>query len=150
MVPLKVLGNRVLVKPDINSNAPETLESGIVTAKSLAAAVTGEDPTVAVHRGTVVGIGTLRHPLWHEATALAEKLEFHYTSAEDHDFGFEPIGDAARMLRDLVRVQPSVIIGDDVLFSYDAGQQITLEHETYVLLDDKDLLAVVEPEPVSA
>ncbi len=43
-VPLRVLGDRVLVKQDINANAPTTTESGVVLAPSLASAVTGSDP----------------------------------------------------------------------------------------------------------
>ena len=148
MIPLKVLGHRVLVKPDINANAPETLASGITIAKSLAAAVTGDDPTVSVHRGTVVALGTLRHPRWQEATTLAEKVE-RFAARGETEHRTHAFLDAAHMLRDLVRVQPSVAVGDDVLFSHDAGQQITLDDDTYVLLQDGELLAVVEPEPVS-
>ena len=55
-IPLKVLGDRVLVKPDVIDNAPETTESGVVIAKSLAAAVTGSDPQQSINHGTVVGI----------------------------------------------------------------------------------------------
>lgn len=146
MIPLKVLGDRVLVRPDVLSNAPEQTASGVYLAQSMAAAITGEDYTTSVHRGTVIAVGNPTHSLKHEAEALALKLIATYgTFADDAD-----AIDAAHMLRDLVRRQPSVCVGDDVLFSHDAGQQITLDGETYILLRESELLAVVEPEKEAA
>lgn len=138
-LPLRVLGDRVLVKPDVNANAPVQLESGLLVAKSMAAAVTGEDPTSSVHRGTVVAVGNPRHPLHHEAESLAARLE----GINDPD-ALTP--DAAAMLRDLVRRRPCVNVGDDVLFSHDAGQETTIDGESWIILHESDLLAVVEPE----
>ena len=147
-IPLKVLGSRVLVKPDVLSNAPVQTATGVFIAATLAAAVTGEDATVSVHRGTVVAVGKPQHPLKHEAEQLAVKLDVFrqstLTSYDEHVWD-----DAAHLLRDLVRVQPSVHLGDDVLFSNDAGQNITVDGETYVLLHDGELLAIVEPETVA-
>lgn len=139
--PLKVLGDRVLVKPDLIDNAPETTESGVILAKSMASAVTGTDPTLSFSRGTVVGLGTPRHPLKDEAEALAVKLSVNRLHEDERH---HPFTDAAAMLRDLVRRQPAVQLDDDVLFSHDAGQQITLGGETYVILHEAELLAVVE------
>lgn len=143
-VPVKVLGDRVLVKPDVIDNAPETTASGIVLAKSMAAALTGEDKTTSVSRGTVIAIGRPRHPLYVEALALAAKLDAVCCRSLADD---ERVSDAAHLLRDLVRRQPCSAVGDDVLFSHDAGQQITLEGEVYILLHEDELLAIVEPEP---
>mgnify|MGYP001609349557 CR=1 FL=1 len=140
MIPLKVLGNRVLVKPDVNANAPVQTAAGVFIAATLAAAVTGEDATVSVHRGTVIAVGQPRHPLKHEAEMLARKLEARARGDE------EVAIDAARFLRVLTRKQPSVQVGEDVLFSHDAGQNITVDGETYVLLHDGELLAIVESE----
>lgn len=146
-IPLRVLGDRVLVKPDVASNAPEQRESGVYVAKSLAAAVTGEDPTQSLHRGTVIAVGTPRHPLHHEAEYLAEKLwPAGVGYSTDPDVGSSLEWDAAHMLRDLVRKQPAVAVGDDVLFSHDAGQELTLESDTYVILHESELIAVIEPE----
>ena len=136
-IPLRVLGDRVLVKPDVNQNAPEMLTSGIITAKSLASAVTGEDPTTSVSRGTVVGVGHPRHWLHDEADALAARVE----RAGAHAGVF---CDAAAMLRDLVRRAPCVAVGDDVLFSHDAGQETVIEGDHYVILHEHELLAVVD------
>lgn len=148
-MPLKVLGDRVLIKPDTVSNAPETTDSGVVLAKSMAAAITGEDATISVCRGTVIAVGTPRHPLHHEADALAKKVE-RFAHIGETALRQEVFLDAAHMLRDLVRKAPACGVGDDVLFSHDAGQQVTLENETYVLMREDELLAIVEPEPIHA
>lgn len=141
-LPLRVLGDRVLVRPDVNDNAPETLPSGVVIATSLAAAVTGEDPTASVHRGTVVGVGAPRHPLHHEASTLADKLEAYKACAGA--YGDDLVSDAAKLLHDLVRRQPCVSVGDDVLFSHDAGQETTIDGDRLIILHEHELLATVE------
>ena len=146
MIPLKVLGDRVLIRPDTLANAPEQ-HGSVFLAQSMAAAVTGEDETTSVCRGTVIAVGTPRHPLKEEAEALADKLDGASTWDVCDDERFE---DAAHMLRDLVRRHPAVLVGDDVLFSHDAGQEITLDGETYVLMREDELLAVVEPEKEAA
>ena len=133
-LPLRVLGNRVLVRPDREANAPAQTEGGIYVATSLAAAVTGEDQTTNFSRGTVVAVGQPRHPLKDEAEALANRLS--------HTFD-DLAHDAAALLRDVVRRQSCVCVDDDVLFPLDAGQQITLASDTYVILAEDELLAVV-------
>jgi co-chaperonin GroES (HSP10) len=50
------------------------------------------------------------------------------------------------LLRDLVRREPAVTVGDDVLFNHDAGQQITLENQRYIILHEHEVIAVVVPE----
>ena len=143
-VPLRVLGDRVLIRPDVSANAPEALDSGLLVAPSLASAVTGEDPTVSLCRGEVMAVGHPRHPLHREAVTLAVRLERYATNGHS-DTHAETLRDGAALLRDLVRHAPSVSPGDDVLFSHDAGQQITLDDELYVLLRDEELLALIEP-----
>lgn len=137
-VPLKVLGDRVLVKPDVIANAPEQ-HGAIFVAKTLASAVTGEDPTQSVQRGTVIAVGRPKHPLKEEAESLATKLKC-YMGVLDREL----IEDAAAMLCDVVRKQPAVSIDDDVLFAHSSGQQITLDDQTFIILHEDELLAVVE------
>lgn len=146
MIPLKVLGDRVLIRPDVLSNAPETTESGVVIAKSLAAAVMGEDATTSVCRGTVIAVGMPKHPLKEEAETLGNRLAAHVCDPADMSTFEETLHDASLMLRDLVRRQPCCAIGDDVLFSRDAGQELTLDDEVVLLLREDELLAIVEPE----
>jgi co-chaperonin GroES (HSP10) len=140
MIPFRLIGPWVLVKPDINSNAPETTDSGVVIAKSLAAAVTGEDPTVSVHRGTVVAVGQPAHPKKPLVDECVKRLP-------DVSVWNDETGDVISvptLLKDLVRREPCCAPDDDVLFASDAGQQITMADETYVLLNEDELLAIVE------
>lgn len=137
-LPLRVLGDRILVQPDEDRNAPELLASGIHVAKTLSAAVLGEDKTFSVQRGTVLAVGRPRHPLKEEAETVARMLE--------NDVNHEDAVAAARLVRDLVRKEPAVSVGDDVLFNHDAGQQLTLDNQRYIILHETELIAVVEPE----
>ena len=141
-LPLRVLGNRVLVRPDLEANAPAKTDGGIYVARSLAAAVTGEDQTTNFSRGTVVAIGQLKHPLKDEAEDLAARVE-RYAASGKPAGQRDVFTDAAHMLRDVVRRHPCVAVDDDVLFPLDAGQQITMASETYVILTEDELLAVV-------
>jgi len=43
-----------------------------------------------------------------------------------------------------VFTEPSVKVGDTVLFGYDAGQQVTIDDERYLLMREDDLLCVLE------
>lgn len=148
-VPLRVLGDRVLVKPDVQTNAPEQTESGVYVAATMAAAVSGADPTTSVHRGTVMAVGTPVHPLKHETEVLVDKL-FAYYDSYDNDYVTPLALEAADLLCDLVRRVPCVAVGDDVLFSSDAGQETTLDGDTYVILHEHELLAVIDPTPTYA
>lgn len=150
MIPVRVLGDRILVQPDEDRNAPQLLESGIHVAKTLSAAVMGEDKTISVQRGTVIAVGTPRHPLKEEAEAMAAKLHSEICCCNGLEECCSTKLDASHMLRDLVRRQPAVLVGDDVLFNHDAGQQLTLGDQTYIILHEHELLAVVEPEKEAA
>lgn len=105
--------------------------------------------------GTVVAVGLQVHPKKAEAEALANQLG---DAAEDHDLdagwndNLEPlsIGEvswkAAQLLRDLVRREPLVKVGDQVLFSWLAGQELLdADHDVrYLVMREADLLAVIE------
>lgn len=121
---LRPLGDRVLIKPDKN---PEQTESGLHLVEH-------RKPE---NMGTVVAVGPCPHPLKHEASTLAERLERCYDD--------EIITDAANMLRDVTRREPSVKVGDDVIFSWTSGQELFVDDERYLLMREGDILAVVEP-----
>ena len=88
-----------------------------------------------------MAVGTPRHPLYEESLDLAKRVD--WLAVEQAD---STLSDAAHLLRDLVRREPAVSIGADVLFSHDAGQDITLDDDRYILMEEKEVLAVVEPE----
>lgn len=143
---LRVLGPRVLVRPDIDSREPEATESGVVIAKSMAAAVTGMDPVVSYSRGTVISVGSPRHPFREEALDLACRIKkLSATSYDSSQTNYELLRDTAQLLGDLVWREPCVSIGDDVLFSYDSGQEIQIAHDTFIILKEDELLGVVDP-----
>ena len=121
---LTPLGARVLIKPEVSA---DTTESGLILPEN-------RSEKAVEMRGTVVAVGSPSHPRKLDAEMYAEWLE---------DQGERHI-EAAELLRDLTRREPCVRVGDDVLFSWSAGQEITVEDETFLLLREEDLLAVVE------
>ena len=58
-VPFRPLGDRVVIRADVEDRAPEQTESGLLTAKTLAAAVEGSDQEESWFVGTVVALGPL-------------------------------------------------------------------------------------------
>jgi chaperonin GroES len=128
---LRPIGDRVLVKPE---KAPEQTESGLWLSEH-------RKPE---NMGTVVAVGPCPHPLKHEASTLAQKLECLAQDGYAYGEHTEAFTDAANMLRDVTRREPSVKVGDDVLFSWTVGQEITVDDERYLLMRETDILAVVE------
>ena len=57
-LPLRVLGPRVLIAPDIESQEPTKTPSGLLLAPTLEAAVNGRDAEVSYVSGTIVAVGT--------------------------------------------------------------------------------------------
>jgi len=130
---LKPLGDRILIKPI--KNAEETA-SGLVLVEHRKPETMGE----------VVAVGFCAHPLKLEVEALADLLG---RRARASGLTESPEHDASEMLKTLVRREPSVKAGDTVIFSWTAGQDITLDDdERYLLMKESDILAVLEPELV--
>ena len=130
---LKPLNDRILIRPAKN---PDTTDSGLVLPENRA------DQFVEM-QGTVVAVGPCRHPLFHEADALAQKLE----GFSEFTYGAQVVYDAAKLLRAVTRREPSVKVGDDVVFSWASGHALTVDDEPYLILRECDLLAVIESEP---
>lgn len=133
---LKPLGDRVLIKPHQSAN--ET-DSGLILPENRA------DQSLEM-QGTVVAVGTPRHPRKEEADTLASALDEKWSEWDrDRDPGSaHPYAASAALLRDLVRRESCVQPGDDVLFSWTAGQEILIDDERFLLLREDDLLAVLE------
>ena len=49
-----------------------------------------------------------------------------------------------RLLNDGTRVTPEVKEGDRVVFQQDAGTEVKRDNETYLVLNEEDILAVIE------
>lgn len=118
---LRPLGNRILIRPE---PAQDKTESGLWIAEQKK-----PDQT-----GTVVAVGVPVHPKRDEAIAAAEWLD---------DQGDRHI-EVADLLRALVRRHPIVQVGDVVVFSWQSGQELTVDGERFLLMPEDDLLAVLE------
>ncbi len=127
---LAPLGDRVLIKPDVQ---PSFTASGLEIIQD-------KQPE---QRGTVVAVGRARHPLKDVAFDLADKLEKQAWAANGSPYLSL---DAAKLLRDCTGREPEVKIGDDVIFSWQVGQELWVNHgqERYLLMREADILAVVE------
>jgi chaperonin GroES len=128
-VNFRPLGDRVLIRPEKPSDISE---GGIHLVEARKPDECGE----------VVAVGESRHPRKEDAEDVAARLN----AFECFENGDEVINEAADLLRDLVRKEPSVKVGDTVLFSWASGQEITVDDgkETYLLMRESDLLAVLE------
>ncbi len=120
---LRPLGDRVLIKPEVN---PEQTDSGLWLSEH-------RKPEQA---GTVVAVGTPVHP---QRDALEEVIEKLVIDPPEVAF-----------LRSLVARAPLVQVGDYVLFGWNVGQEVLIDAERYLLMRESDILAVVEEEGVSA
>lgn len=124
------LGDRVLIKP---STAPAMTESGLHLVEHWKPEQTG----------TVVAVGHAKHPRKDEALEVADWLLCNEVT--------NPQGStliASDLIRELVHREPLVKVGDDVIFSWSAGQEIWVEDgaERYLLMYESDILAIVETE----
>jgi co-chaperonin GroES (HSP10) len=129
---LRPLNDRVLIKPHVN---PDETESGLILPETRADRYTEM-------QGTVVAVGRATHPRKADAENLAARLDV--ISGWACNFDDETTTTAATLLRDLVRREPIVKEGDDVLFSWSVGQEVTIDDERYLLMREDDLLAVLE------
>ena len=113
------LGDRILIRPD---KQPTQTASGLVLLEK-------DTPE---HSGVVMSVGACEHP---DAAQMRESAEFL------EDLGHE---DIARLLRRAAGHEASVDVGDHVLFTASAGQELTVDGVRYILMRDAEILAVVE------
>lgn len=134
---LRPLADRVWIKPDAT---PTQTESGIHLVEDW-------HPEQS---GTVIAVGLMTHPRKAEAEKVAERVEAVVVAegiAQYVEDDCKALIDAAELLRDLTSREPQVKAGDRVLFSYESGQQITIDDDTrYFMMRERDILAVIEPE----
>ena len=140
-VPLRVLGDRVLIRPDVEEQVAEVRESGLYTAPTLAAAVEGSDRTIWYTTGTIVDVGVWPPDAKHVAlTHLRAWLRSARYAVHKEDVAVLA-GRLEALPAERVR---DYRVGDRVTFSVQAGQDVTVNGESYVIMHDKDLLAVIE------
>ena len=134
---LRPLGDRILIKPERQA---EQTESGLWLSEH------GKPEET----GTVVAVGSCAHPLKHEAEEVALELEerlgpSEYAASEQWITQL-PDYRAVQLLRAATSREPSVKVGDYVIFSWTAGQRIQIDDsdEVYLMMREADILAVVE------
>ena len=120
------LGDRVLIRPDA---VKDQTDSGLHLVEHWPDEVSG----------IVVAVGRPTHPRKADAFEMASHLDS-WTAAN----GLQVFAKAAQLLRDLTGREPSVSVGDRVLFSRIAGQDIQIDDTRYVVMREADLLAVLE------
>lgn len=122
------LGDRVLIQPELPSTVTE---SGLHLAEHRKPEQTG----------TVIAVGPCAHPRKDEAEFYADWL-----LREPRANPQGSTDDAAGLLRALVSIEPSVKVGDYVVFSWAAGQELWVEdgEQRYLVMRESDILCVVE------
>lgn len=123
------LGDRVLIEPD--APAVQTT-SGLHLVEHWPDEVSGR----------VAAIGRPRHPRKDEAFKHADWLE-RYIEALALSRGCS-VAPTAQLLRELTGREPDVAVGDRVIFSRAAGQEVQINDTRYFLMRESDLLAVLE------
>ena len=126
---LRPLGDRVLIRPDA---APTQTQSGLHLVEHWPDEVSG----------TVIAVGTPRHQRADEAEGIARRLDSALFGAGSA--ATKACGEAAHLLRVLTQRDPLVSVGDRVLFSRIAGQDVQIDDTRYVLMREADLLAVLD------
>jgi co-chaperonin GroES (HSP10) len=139
---MRPLGDRVLVKPYKN---PNVTESGLHLPENRG------DQYVEM-QGEVVAVGLMTHPrraeadelareLWSCELAIARQIK---TPTFNPEAKADSLMRAGVLLHELTQREPVVSIGDQVLYSWASGQEITIDDERYILLREEELLAVLE------
>lgn len=123
------LGDRVLIRPDA---VKAQTDSGLHLVEHWPDEVSG----------VVVAVGRPKHPRKDEAFAVANTLQSDYCPGPDACNCYVAV--AIALLRELTGREPVVAIGDRVLFSRAAGQDVSIDETRYVLMREADLLAVLE------
>lgn len=143
MIPLRVTSGRVLIRPDVELQAVEQ-QGGLYIAKTLDAAVSGEDPRDAWYSGTVIDLPDDRSLDFDVRPFLRRRLRDLLDDAT-YDQLQRDIGSLIRDLDELPMTRERGFrVGDRVTFGAHAGEELTVNGETYLILAESDVLGVLE------
>ena len=144
-IPIKPLGDRILIQADPEDHAPLKTDSGLFIAGSLASAVTGEDASPSWCVGTVMAVGP--DVLAFDVRPFVKKRLSNLLGLGNISHG--AIRDMLHDLEELPHITVDPIhIGDRVTFSWAAGQEMTVNDHTYLIMHAHEVLAVLEAEVV--
>lgn len=131
---VRVLGHRVLIKPD----TPETeTESGLVLP---------EDRDHVATSGTVVAIGEDGSEQGYRAYQQGVRDCLAVIQCQESEWNFPASLQVTREeVAKMLRRHPDydIGVGDRALFPADAGQDVTIAGESYILMPIDDVLATV-------
>lgn len=135
-LPLRVVGDRVLIKPDLDDHAVTATDSGLLVADTLEAAVTGQDVAPSYVSGTVVAMG--------DQDALFDVRPYVLRRLRE-----APVLDLPLTLIRDIEALPThrpcdFALGDRVTFSWKSGQDVEIDGEAYVIMKTTDVLAVLQ------
>jgi hypothetical protein len=143
VIPVRVTPGRVLIQPDIETQAVAQTDGGIFLAPTLEAAVDGEDAREAWYSGTVLALPA-ETPDFDVRPYLRRQLRDLLDCASYPDL----LQGVERVLRELDELpqtpERGFTVGDRVTFSASAGEAITIDGTTYLILSDADVLGVLE------
>lgn len=143
MIPFAPTGDRVVIKADVEERVPEETASGLLTAKTLAAAVEGSDREDSWFVGTIVALGPLVNQFEIRPFILRQLRQLEEFKFMKH----EQICALRHAIEDLPCECPDPLrVGDRVTFSWAAGQQMTIDGERFLILKASEVLAVLAPE----
>lgn len=135
-VPFTPLGDRVVIQADVEDHAPQETASGLLTAKTLSAAVEGSDVEDSWFVGTVVALGP-----------LVNRFDLRSYLRHQRSRGVVPVDE---LLALPAEYPDPVQLGDRVVFSWASGQQITIDGEKFLIMPARDVLAVLDPDESEA
>ena len=141
-IPLRLLGDRVLIRADLEDHAPSRRDSGLFVANTLTAAVTGADAARSWCVGTVVAIGPAVRRFAVRPYVLRRLQEL-----IDEDTNGVVEQELVHLRRD-IEALPSelaegVAVGDRVTFSWTAGQELTIDTDSFIIVRAAEILAVL-------
>lgn len=143
-VPVRVMPGKVLIQPDVEAQAVEARDSGILLAKTLTAAVEGDDARESWYSGTVIAMN--HADLDFDVRPYLRRHLVDLLDAATYEDAMRGIG---TLLTDLDRLpqvrERGFRVGDAVTFSHTAGQELTIDGTTYLILDERELLGVLQP-----
>lgn len=139
-----MMPGKVLIQPDVEAQAIETHDSGLLLAKTMAAAVEGEDARDSWYTGTVIAVN--RCDLDFDVRPYLRRHLVDLLDAATYEDAMNGIGQLIRDIDTLPKVRErGFAIGDAVTFSARAGQEVTIDGTTYLIMDDRDILGVLVP-----
>jgi len=151
VIPFVPLGDRVVIQADREDHAPTVTDSGVVLAKTLTAAVEGEDAEDSWFVGTVVAVG----PLVNRFEIRPYVLKRLQTLLTNDDWRADRVLGQLQGVVDTITALPTdcpdpIAVGDRVTFSWASGQQITVDGERFLIMRASEVLAVLVPESEAA